>query len=135
MVPRQHHSKPSGSVRQAQNQRLGRICLIRLGTSTPITGRKNGVYRKMNYLICYDLDKPGQDYSDLIPALQKLGAKRIEMSVGLLSSTMLSAVQIVNHLSQFIDSNDRVLVVACQNLAAWRNLMISDNTVRQILAA
>lgn len=89
----------------------------------------------MSYLICYDLDKPGQDYSDLIPALKKLSAKRIEMSVWFLSSTVLTPTQIVNHLAQFVDSNDRLLVVACQNLAAWRNLMIPDDTVRQVLAA
>jgi CRISPR-associated endonuclease Cas2 len=89
----------------------------------------------VSYLICYDLDKPGQDYSDLIPALQKLGAKRIEMSVWLLFSTNLTPLQIINHLAQFVDSNDRILVVACQNLAAWRNLMIHDDAVRQILAA
>ena len=89
----------------------------------------------MNYLICYDLDKPGQDYSDLISALKKLGAYRFQYSSWLLGKTEYTPMQIVDHLAQFVDGNDRLLVVAVQNYAAWRNLMISDDSVKQILAA
>ena len=89
----------------------------------------------MNYLITYDLDKPGQDYSDLIPALKNLGAKRFQYSAWLLENSQYEPIQIVNHLAQFVDGNDRLLVVEVKNNAAWRNLMITDNTVRQILAA
>ncbi|HTB94343.1 MAG TPA: CRISPR-associated endonuclease Cas2 [Candidatus Sulfotelmatobacter sp.] len=89
----------------------------------------------MSYLICYDLDKPGQDYSDLISALKKLGAYRFQYSSWFLEKTQYTPLQIVNHLAQFVDGNDRLLVVEVQNNAAWRNLMITDNTVRQILAA
>jgi len=89
----------------------------------------------LSYLICYDLDKPGQDYSDVIASLEKLGAKRIQYSVWLLHAPKLTPIQIRDHLAQFVDGNDRLLVVGCQNLAAWQRLMIPDQTVKQILAA
>jgi len=93
------------------------------------------VFIEMSYLICYDLDKPGQDYTDVIAALEKLGAQRIQYSVWLLYAPALTAIQIRDHLAQFIDGNDRLLIVGLQNLAAWQNLMISHNAVKQILAA
>src|SRR5258708_26701762 len=123
MVSRQHHSSLPALYRQAQIKRLKRICLMRFGSSTPQRGEKaNGVYREMSYLVCYDLDKPGQDYTDVIAALQNLGARRIQLSVWLLSAPALTAVQIRDHLSQFIDGNDRLLVLGLQNVAAWQNL-------------
>jgi CRISPR-associated endonuclease Cas2 len=89
----------------------------------------------MSYLICYDLDKPGQDYTDVIAALEKLGAQRIQYSVWLLYAQALTPVQIRDHLAHFVDGNDRLLVVGLQNVAAWQNLMIPGQTVLQILAA
>jgi CRISPR-associated endonuclease Cas2 len=93
------------------------------------------VFIEISYLVCYDLDKPGQDYTDVIDALEKLGARRIQYSVWLLYAPALSPEQIRNHLAQFVDGNDRLLVVGLQNLAAWQNLMIAHEAVKQILAA
>lgn len=89
----------------------------------------------MSYLICYDLDKPGQDYTDVIEALKKLGSRRIQYSVWLLYAPKLSPEQIRIHLAQFVDGNDRLLVVGLQNIAAWQNLMITHESVQQFLAA
>jgi CRISPR-associated endonuclease Cas2 len=93
------------------------------------------VFIEMSYLVCYDLDKPGQDYTDVINALEKLRARRIQYSVWLLYAPTLTTVQVRDHLAQFIDGNDRLLVVGLQNIAAWKNLMIPGQTVQQFLAA
>ena len=89
----------------------------------------------MNYLIAYDLDQPGQNYDGIISALEKLGAYRAQYSLWLLAKSPDTAAQIRDYLAQFIDGNDRLLVVAVQNYAAWRNLMVNSQTVQQILAA
>jgi hypothetical protein len=86
------------------------------------------------YWISYDLDKPGQDYRDLIAALEGLGAKRIMYSDWLVNSNY-TAEQLRNHLTQFMDGNDRILVAGLNGVAAWQRLMISHDTVKQILAA
>jgi CRISPR-associated endonuclease Cas2 len=86
------------------------------------------------HLICYDLDKPGQDYSDLISDLKKMGAKKIQFSTWLLETVMTDKA-IRDRLRQFVDTNDRLLVCGLNGVAAWQNLMLSGETVKQILAA
>ena len=86
------------------------------------------------YLISYDLDKPGQDYSRLINRLEQYGAVRILYSEWVLKTTW-TAVQLRNDLQTYIDSNDLLLVVGLSGEAAWTSLMISDERFKQILAA
>jgi CRISPR-associated endonuclease Cas2 len=86
------------------------------------------------FLIAYDLDKPGQDYSRLIDALERLGAQRAQFSLWVLRRDY-TAVQIRDYLRQFIDANDRLLVVALTGEAAWSNLMVGTNAFKQQLAA
>lgn len=86
------------------------------------------------YLISYDLDKPGQDYSRLISELERLGGVKVLYSEWLLRSNA-SAEQLRNHLQAFIDSNDMLLVVALTGEAAWTSLMVANNRVKQLLAA
>jgi hypothetical protein len=83
------------------------------------------------YWVGYDLDKPGQDYSDLIRRLQQLGAKRILKSDWLLPSTS-TAMQIYDDLAPYLDANDRILVSEQKNHAAWRNLLIPDTDVKKL---
>ena len=93
------------------------------------------------YLVSYDLDKPGQDYSDLITAIKALGGKQIGTRVSKvlysewIVKTNLSASQIYDALAPHIDSNDMLLIVGLTGEAAWNRLMSSDDTVKQILAA
>jgi CRISPR-associated endonuclease Cas2 len=114
---------------------IGLVSTCQVCPHNRLTGQKEYWCIQMSYLICYDLDKPGQDYTDVIAALEELGAKRIQYSVWLLYAPALSAIQIRDHLAQFIDGNDRLLVVGLQNVAAWQHLMIPHQTVQQILAA
>ena len=84
------------------------------------------------YWIGYDLDKPGQDYTDLIRRLKELGAKRILKSDWLLPHNKTTPVAIRDDLGRFLDANDRVLVSEQKNNAAWRNLLISDAEVKKL---
>jgi hypothetical protein len=86
------------------------------------------------YLISYDLDKPGQDYSKLIKELERLGAIKILYSEWILKDEA-SAVQLRDHLRAFIDSNDMLLVVGLTGEAAWTSLMVSNDRFKQSIAA
>jgi CRISPR-associated endonuclease Cas2 len=81
------------------------------------------------FLVSYDLDKPGQDYPDLIKRLEQFGAKRILYSEWFLSHNTATPTQLRDDLLRFMDSNDRILVVELKNSAAWQRLMIDNNSV------
>jgi hypothetical protein len=84
------------------------------------------------YWIGYDLDKPGQDYTDLIRRLKELGAKRILKSDWLLAHNKTTPAAIRDDLGRFIDANDRILVSEQKKNAAWQNLLISDAEVTKL---
>lgn len=68
----------------------------------------------MTYLVSYDIRTPGRDYTVLLNTLASFeNSRRMLRSVWLLESS-LSTTVIHDHLSQFVDSNDRLLV--CQIL-------------------
>lgn len=74
------------------------------------------------YLIGYDLIKPGKDYSRIVPEIQRAYPNYWHC----LDSTWLvvsekTATQIAEHLLQFIDGNDRLLVSpqAINSGAVW----------------
>lgn len=81
------------------------------------------------YWVSYDLDKPGQDYDDLIKRLKELGASRILLSDWLLPHGSTTPEAIRNDLERFLDANDRIMVAELHNNAAWRNLLISNDAV------
>ena len=74
------------------------------------------------FVVSYDLDKPGQDYSGLVNRLKQHGATRIQYSQWVLRSTW-TAMQLLNDLGAYLDSNDRILVVQVAGDWAYRNLM------------
>ena len=86
------------------------------------------------YLVSYDLDKPGQDYKDLINALKELGAIKPLFSEWILSHPW-SAVQIRDYLRTFIDTNDRLLVMEVAGEVAWVNLMVTNEVFQKAIAA
>ncbi|RXZ45342.1 hypothetical protein [Crenobacter cavernae] len=57
----------------------------------------------MNYLISFDLNRPGQEYAPLIKTLEDMGAHKVQDSSWLLRST-LTAQEIRQQLP--MDSND-----------------------------
>jgi hypothetical protein len=86
------------------------------------------------YLISYDLDKPGQNYDELIARLKAVGAVKILYSEWVLRTTA-SAVAVRDDLKRFTDNNDMLLVVGLTGEAAWTSLMIPDQSFKNALAA
>lgn len=82
----------------------------------------------MLHWISYDLDKPGQDYKDLIDRLKQLKAARVLKSDWLLERSA-SPEAVRNDLQPFLDSNDRIMVSEVHNNAAWSNLLADSETV------
>lgn len=71
------------------------------------------------YLIGYDLNKEGQNYNNLIAEIKKLGNWwHCLDSTFIIKSNNLSSV-IRDHLSKFIDKNDKLLVARLTGEAAW----------------
>ena len=76
------------------------------------------------YLITYDLNKPGQDYSKLFDGIKALGAWGHYLDSTWIIKTQLNATQIRDRLNPpVIDSNDGLLVVRLQgDWASWMKL-------------
>jgi hypothetical protein len=72
------------------------------------------------YIISYDLNQPGQNYSNLYDAIKAQGSSHWRM----LDSTWIvvsakSAVQIRDNLIVHLDDNDKILVLKSGIEAAW----------------
>jgi hypothetical protein len=87
------------------------------------------------YWIGYDLDKPGQDYTDLISRLKQLGAVRVLKSDWLLGHDETNPKQIRDDLIRFLDDNDRILVTELKNNAAWHDLLANGDDVAGIFTS
>ena len=76
----------------------------------------------MKYLLSYDLNKPGQNYQKLWTELAEFDAKRILESQWAFRRINTSAAGLRDHFKQFIDNNDRLLVVSLDSddWAGWR---------------
>jgi hypothetical protein len=86
------------------------------------------------YLIVYDLERRGESYEPLLNALRTLGASHVLYSKWALR-TNLTAVQLRDHLRQFVDANDKLLVVGLTGEAAWTSLFVSNDSFKQTIAA
>jgi len=65
----------------------------------------------MVYLITYDLNKTGQNYSGLYEAIKKLGSWWHHLDSNWLVETNFNATQISNFLNAQIDKNDSLLII------------------------
>ena len=76
------------------------------------------------YVISYDLNAPGKDYQALYDELDRLGASPILLSQHAVNRTNTDAAGLRDHLWTFMDTNDRLLVMA-RNSGNWagRNLI------------
>lgn len=71
-----------------------------------------------NYLITYDLNKQGQDYANLINAIQNYNNIHVMYSVWFIKSNK-TATEINNELLNYIDENDRIFVSEITNNKNW----------------
>jgi hypothetical protein len=80
------------------------------------------------FTLTYDLRSPGQDYKKLYAELARVGAERVTESQWALVGDY-TVVQLRDHFRQFLDSNDRLVVVQVDTWATW-NAMIDLNKVQ-----
>ena len=73
------------------------------------------------YVISYDLNAPGKDYQALYDELDRLGASRILLSQHAVNRTNTDAAGFRDHLWTFMDTNDRLLVMA-RNSGNWAGM-------------
>jgi hypothetical protein len=71
------------------------------------------------YLIGYDLDKPEQDYSELINAIKEFDGWWHHLDSTWIIKTDDTAVQIRDYLKQHIGPSDKLLVAQLSGVAAW----------------
>lgn len=86
----------------------------------------------MRYVITYDLNAPetSNDYKKLIDALKALGAQKLQYSQWILRHANTTCVLVRDHLWQFMDGNDRLMVQSLDS-ADWASmrLMVDPNNV------
>lgn len=79
------------------------------------------------YYLSYDLIKR-KDYQTLYAELEKYGAKRVLESVWCLKYYTNNTQQLRDHFINFIDNDDRILVIESVNWAG-RNLKFNPNNL------
>lgn len=71
------------------------------------------------YMIGYDLNRPGQNYPDLIDALKTYSTRWHCLDSTWLVKTTKSAEQIRDELTPHIDTGDELLVATLTGESAW----------------
>lgn len=86
-------------------------------------------------MISYDLHKPGQDYNELISAIENYKAyTKINKSDWLIYTTD-SCTQIRDNLKKYIDSNDTLFVVELsENPGWWASFNLREGAVKWLKA-
>jgi hypothetical protein len=82
------------------------------------------------YIISYDLCQPGKDYNALYKALRSFPswARLTESTWAVVSKS--SSIEIRNSLINYMDQNDRLIVVLSGREAAWSNVVASNEWVK-----
>lgn len=71
-------------------------------------------------IIGYDLNKPGQDYSELISAIKKYSDWWHYLDSTWIVKTNLSVVEVLDGLRRYLDKGDEMLAIDISNRpAAW----------------
>jgi hypothetical protein len=85
-----------------------------------------------NYLVTYDLRKPGQNYDELINAIKSYKNVKVTESCWLVRSTN-KAETIRDSLTKHMDANDRIYVTPVARGAAWKNTLTDGDTIIKFL--
>ena len=81
----------------------------------------------MKYVLSYDLISPGQDYQKLWDELASFNAYRVLESQWTFDRINTNASGLRNHFQQFIDTNDRLLII-CLDSADWAAYNLKKKT-------
>lgn len=85
------------------------------------------------YIIIYDLCDPGRDYDPLISAIKQYHRwGKISESAWAVVTTN-NSVQIRDNLRQYIDNNDKLMIIQSGKNAAWTLASASDQWLRENL--
>ncbi len=79
-----------------------------------------------DYVVSYDLKKPGQNYQPLWDELARLGAHRTLESLWLLNVKNTSK-EIVDHLKKFVDANDAIWALELTSNYYYANAKAGTN--------
>jgi len=71
-------------------------------------------------MVSCDLNTPGKDYDDLIEALESYPNWWHCLDSTWIITTGHTAVRVCNHLGQFTDPNDKLLVAELTGAAVWK---------------
>lgn len=85
------------------------------------------------YIVLYDLCKPNKDYTSLYSALKTYSYwGKITESAWAIVTTQ-TYVEIRDNLKQYIDPDDRLIVIASGRSAAWTKTIASDQWLKDNL--
>ncbi len=89
-----------------------------------------------SYSINYDLRQPGRDYKKLHAAIESYGTYYHYLDSAWMIRTSSSAAKVRDHLIQFIDANDKLVVMKLSGEAAWFGIPANgaDWFVKQLAA-
>lgn len=97
-----------------------------------IAKRLNEVKIMSCYLISYDL-RNARDYESLYDAIRSYGTYAHVLESTWAIKTDKSAVEVRDHLTGFIDSDDGIFVVKSAQEAAWRKAICKDEWLKNNL--
>lgn len=81
----------------------------------------------MFFLITYDLNKVGQDYSGLIKHIQSYPHVKPMKSAWFIKTGATTASEVYSKLAKFIDKNDQILVMEIhRNREGWLPQIVWD---------
>jgi CRISPR/Cas system-associated endoribonuclease Cas2 len=93
----------------------------------------NNAMDKKCYIIMYDLRTPGKKYTQLYEAIKSYGIwGRITESTWAIV-TECDHATIRNHLNNFIDSNDRLMIIRSGKSAAWTTALANNDWLKNYL--
>lgn len=84
-----------------------------------------------NFIVTYDLLAPDKDYEELISAIENYRTySKVTESCWIIQSSKSSS-EILKHLKNHIDSNDRLFVAQLTRDVSWCNVMSSENWLQK----
>lgn len=82
-----------------------------------------------SYLVCYEL-VDNKDSSFIIEKLKSFGVWGRVIDNAWIVKSDKSFIEVRDEISEVIADNDRLLVVETNNIAAWKNVMCSNDWLK-----
>ena len=93
-------------------------------SASTLLGNESRVAQVTRFVVSYDLNKPGQDYTSLHNRLKALGAIRVQYSTWIVRLNGWDESKLATDLWRYMDKTDSLLVLnLATGQASWFNLM------------